>query len=148
MKSPALICVLLAAASCGQIPADPEGTLDRVRAERRFAVGMIASGGSPVGAGRQHLLLQRMAAATGAAPMLETGDTETLLARLEAGELDLVIGPLDPASPWATRVSLMPPLAEQVSRDGHVHLVAAARNGENAWIGLLHRQARLVAAAP
>ncbi len=148
MKSAWLICALLAAASCGPIPADPEGTLDRVTAERSFAVGMIASGDRPIGEGRQQLLLRRVAAATGARPKIEAGDTETLLGRLESGELDLVVGPLDPASPWAKRVSLMPPLAEQVSRDGHVHLVAAARNGENAWIGLLHREARFVAAAP
>jgi hypothetical protein len=30
--------------------------------------------------------------------------------------------------------------------EGHVHLVAAARHGENAWISLLHREAAKVAA--
>lgn len=46
------------------------------------------------------------------------------------------------------RVSILPPLGEQVGSDGHVHLAAAARNGENAWIALLHREARDVAAMP
>ena len=148
MKSALLIFATLLTASCDAVPSDPEGTLDRVRAERRFTVGLIASGHPRVGGDRQVLLLRRIAAATGARPAIEFGTTEALFGRLETGDLDLVLGELDPASPWAKRVSLLPPLAEQVDRDGHVHVAVAARNGENEWIGLLHRQARQVAAMP
>ena len=143
-----LILLPLAAIGCGGIPKDPENTLERIRAERTFSVGIIGSGGMPVGLDRQEALLQGLVAATGARPGVQAGASEPLLARLEAGELDLVMGSLAPQSPWAKRVTIIPPLAEEVTAEGHVHVVAIARNGENAWIALLYREAGKVAAAP
>lgn len=133
---------------CSEIPKDPEGTLDRIKAERAFRVGIIGSDGSPAGADRQRLMLQRVVQATGAAADIERGATEPLLTRLEEGELDFVLGEIAPASPWGKRVTILPPLGEEVTKDGHVHVVAIARNGENAWISLLYREARAVAARP
>jgi len=147
MKLAAFLCAALLAA-CGQIPKDPDGTLDRIMAERRFRVGLIATGHPPIGGDRTRLLLQRLAKDSGATPTFETGASERLLARLEEGALDLVIGELAPASPWASNVTLMPPLGEQVSSAGHVHLAVAARNGENAWIAFVQRRVRAVAAQP
>jgi len=144
MKMLPLLAVALCA-SCGQIPKDPERTLERVRAERRFKVGIIASG-EPVGADRQRLFLSRVSAATQARPAVETGAAEPLLGKLEEGELDLVVGPMAPHSPWSKLVTFLPPLGEQVTREGHIHLVAAARHGENAWITLLDAEATKVAA--
>ena len=141
-----LMTAALLIGGCGAIPQDPEGTLDRIKAERTFQVGMITSHGAPAGFDRQRLLLRRVARATGASPTLEQGAAEPLLMRLEEGQLDLVLGEVAPASPWGKRVTILPPLAEQVTRDGHVHVVAIARNGENAWISLLHREVRQVAA--
>lgn len=143
-----LMTAALLIGGCGPIPQDPEGTLDRIKAERTFRVGMIASHGASAGLDRQRLLLRRMALATGASPRVEQGPAEPLLMRLEEGELDLVLGEFAPASPWSKKVTIMPPLGEQVTRDGHVHVVAVARNGENAWISLLYREARRVAAQP
>lgn len=137
--------VLLACASCSDIPKDPERSLERIRAERSFRVGLIASG-APLGAERQRLFLNNVAASTGARPQMETGAAEPLLARLEEGALDLVIGPMTPKSPWEKQVTFLPLLGEQVSESGHVHLAAMARHGENAWITLLHREAGKVAA--
>lgn len=134
-------------AGCGAIPRDPDGTLERVRAERRFRVGLIAAP-ADVGGRRRDAFLRAVGAAAGAAPAVETGASEPLLDRLEAGELDLVVGELTPKTPWAKRVTLLPALDEQVGRRGHSHLAAAARNGENAWIALLHREATRVAAMP
>jgi hypothetical protein len=148
MKSIPLILATMFALGCSEIPKDPEGTLERVRAEQAFKVGLIASDRPPVGADRSRLLLERVSARTGAQPQFEKGASEPLLAKLEEGELDMVIGELAPASPWAKAVTLLTPLGEQVSRDGHVHLVVALRNGENAWIGLVDREARAVAAMP
>ena len=133
---------------CGPIPKDPEGTLNRIKAERTFRVGMIASHDTPAGVDRQRLMLRRVAHAAGASPSFEYGAAEPLLMKLEEGELDLILGGFAPASPWSKRVTILPPLAEQVTRDGHVHVVAVARNGENAWISLLYREARRVAARP
>lgn len=144
----ALASISLLVAACDSIPKDSEGTLDRIRAEGRFSVGIIASGQPAVGPARRRAMLRGVRAATDAEPVLEQGASESLLARLERGEIDLVVGELAPASPWGTRVTILPPLGEQVAADGHVHLVAAARNGENAWIALLHREARKVAGRP
>ena len=144
---PLLLSLVLALASCSDIPADPDGTLERVQRERTFRVGLVASGTDPLAADRQRLFLQRIALASGAVPVAEAGAMEPLLLKLEEGGLDLVIGHLAPDSPWAKRVTLLPPLHEEVSEAGHDHLIAAAKNGENAWIGLLHPAARAVRAA-
>ena len=84
----------------------------------------------------------RLSRATGARPALEAGAAEPLLTRLEEGGLDLVVGEFAEKSPWSTRVTFTDPIAVE----GPVMLAAAARNGENAWIGLVHREARAVAA--
>ena len=149
MKSAYLLTcfTLLLASACDSIPADPGGTLDRVRCDHVFRLGLIATD-QHIGAGREQAFLRRVAAETGAAPKVERGSLERLLTRLEADEIDLVVGEVAPDSPWAKRVSLLPPLGEQVSARGHVQLVPIARNGENAWIALLHRHAKAVAALP
>ena len=144
MKMLPLLALALCA-SCDGIPRDPDRTLDRVRAERQYRVGIIASG-KPIGADRQRLFLNRVSAAAQAQPALETGAAEPLLAKLEEGELDLVLGPMAPHSPWSKMVIFLPPLGEQVTREGHIHLVAAARHGENAWITLLDAEAAKVTA--
>ncbi|WP_324748738.1 hypothetical protein SH591_08410 [Sphingomonas sp. LY54] len=148
MKSPILILATMFALGCSEIPKDPEGTLDRVRVEGVFKVGLIASEQPPVGADRSRLLVERVGQQAEAEPQFEKGASEPLLAKLEEGKLDMVIGELAPASPWAKAVTLLTPLGEQVSQDGHVHLVVALRNGENAWIGLVDREVRAVAAMP
>lgn len=135
----------LAAAACADIPRDPDGTLERVHAERSFRVGYVASSGAGHEAARA--FLRRVADAASARPEIETGASEPLLARLAEGELDLVLGPFAPGTPWGKHVTLLAPFDEQVGRDGQVHYRAAARNGENAWIALLHRESRAVRAA-
>jgi len=148
MKSTLPILAMMFALGCSEIPKDPEGTLERVRAEGVFKVGLIASEQPPVGADRSRMLVERVGQRAKAEPQFEKGASEPLLAKLEEGELDMVIGELAPASPWAKAVTLLTPLGEQVSQDDHVHLVVALRNGENAWIGLVDREARAVAAIP
>lgn len=133
------IAAALLFAGCDSIPSDPDGTLDRVREERLFRVGLIASHSPPPGAAAD--LLQRLTRATGAKASLERGPAEALLTRLEEGELDLVLGEFAEKSPWAAQVTLSEPIAAT----GPVVLAAAARNGENAWIALIHREARAVA---
>ena len=128
---------------CDSIPRDPDGTLERVRGDGRFRVGLVA----PLGAGDAALarsFLGGVAAAASARPELERGAAEPLLKRLEGGELDLVIGALDAKSPWKTMVSFLPPLAERETAHGPIHLLAVAPNGENAWISLLDAEAREV----
>ena len=140
MNRTSLLAAALLVSACDAIPADPDGTLERVRGERRFKVGLIASHEPPPGAALD--LLRRVARATDARPAVEHGPAEALLTRLEEGSLDLVLGEFAEPSPWAAKVTLTEPIV----RDGPTMLAAAARNGENAWIALVHREARAAAA--
>lgn len=137
-----LLAAAFAIGGCDSIPSDPGGTADRVSAERRFRVGIVASPGIPLEPDRARSLLDRLSRATGARAALEPGAAEPLLTRLEEGGLDLVIGEFAEKSPWSTRVTFTEPIA----LDGPVMLAAAARNGENDWIRLVHREARAAAA--
>lgn len=141
---PGALLILVLLAGCGQFPKDPDGTLNRVRAEHVFRVGIVAPGPGPGTLGRQQTqaFLAGISAATGAKPSVSTGASEPLLAKLEDGKLDLVVGALDPASPWVKRVAMIPPLHERVSLGEHYLLTPMAKNGENAWIMLLEREAR------
>jgi hypothetical protein len=131
-----LLAAATALAGCGNLPRDPEGTLDRVRAEHRFAVGQVT--GARDGAGQA--VVARVAQATGATPALTTGQLEPLLLQLEEGRLDLVVGGrFDRKTPWSTRVTLTKPLS---AKDDAVREHLAMRNGENAWITLVERAAR------
>lgn len=134
-------CLLLTA--CGTMPRDPDGTLDRVRAERSFRVGVIAGGGAPAADAMQRAFIARLAASTGARPAFVAGAAEPLLLQLEAGELDLVVGALAADTPWIARVALLEPLAEPASGQAPANSVAA-RNGENAWIMQLEQDLRAV----
>lgn len=111
-----------------------------MRAERSFRIGLVAplSGNDP----KIEALLRRVARVSGARGRLESGDAEPLLNRLEEGELDIVIGRFEAASPWKRLVSFSPPLRVEKHGKTKFHLVAAMRNGENAWIGLVEREAR------
>jgi hypothetical protein len=136
----------LTLAACDRLPMDPDSTLDRVRSERRFRVGLIATGNAPIAAAEpQRRFLARVARTTGAQPQVETGASEPLLLDLEEGALDLVIGPLSSESPWVDRVALLEPLGAAPGRHKAV-VTPIARNGENRWIMLLEREARAVAA--
>lgn len=136
-----LLLVALLLAGCDAIPSDPDGTLERVRGERRFRVGLIASPVPPHD--RAAELLRRLSRATGAKAAVERGPAEALLTRLEEGSLDLVLGEFAEKSPWAAQVTLTEPIGPK----GRTILAAAARNGENAWIALVHREARAASAA-
>lgn len=144
MKWRLAFCATLTLAACGRLPMDADGTLDRVRSERSFRVGVIATGNAPIGAQRQRLFLARVARATGARPVIETGASEALLLDLEDGGLDLVIGPLSSESPWVERVALLEPLGAAPGPHKAV-VTPIARNGENRWITLLEHEARVVA---
>ncbi len=141
MNRTLILASALLAVGCDSIPADPHGTLERIRGERKFKVGLIASHIPPPSAAGD--LLRRLSLATGATAAVERGPAEALLTRLEEGDLDLVLGEFAEKSPWAAQVTLSEPIAGQ----GPVVLAAAARNGENAWIALVHREASAAASA-
>jgi hypothetical protein len=145
MKSLQLIaCLAALLAGCGSLPRDPDGTLQRVRFEHAFRVGIIADGGAPAGNAEMAAFLARVSRATGARPMVRRGASEALLLDLEAGGLDLVLGSLAPKSPWADEVAILRPIAEPVAPQ-HLVVTPIVRNGENRWIMLLEREADAVA---
>ncbi|HEX8578344.1 MAG TPA: hypothetical protein VF655_01960 [Allosphingosinicella sp.] len=146
MKWPLPLCVLaLLLSGCDNYPRDPEGTLQRVKSERVFRVGLVAPLGAETMEAEPRELLRRLSERSGASPRLEQGPAEPLLDRLQKGELDLVLGRFEKKSPWSTLVTFAPPLRVEKGGKTAIHLTAAMRNGENAWISLVEREARDVA---
>lgn len=137
--------LLLILAACDSLPQDPEGTLDRVRGKHEFRVGLIASGDRRPGDELERAFLGRVAAATGARPVISEDGAERLLPELEEGRLDLVIGAIGSETPWKNEVAVLRPFGTVAGKAGLL-LVPIARNGENQWIMLLEREARAVRA--
>jgi hypothetical protein len=128
---------VLALAGCADLPKDPEGTLERIRASGELRVGLIADPQPDGMAGRY---LARVAGATGARPAIVSGPSERLLTELEHGRLDLVLGELRPDTPWTSHVNIVLH-PDQPTNEPVLVTAAAARHGENAWIMLLEREA-------
>lgn len=109
-----LAAVVVAASTvsgCGvRIPSDPEGTLDRI-SEGELRVGASAHGtlvsvdGNDV-SGSLPELIEGFADEHGASITWTVDSEERLVDLLEDGDLDLAIGGMTDASPWADRVSL------------------------------------------
>ena len=144
MKRLLPLCLGLCVTGCGALPRDPEGTLERVRSERLFKVGIIADGGATAGDSETAAFLAAVSRATGARAAARQGAAEPLLLDLEDGKLDLVIGAISPKSPWASEVAILRPIAEPTAPQ-HLIVTPVARNGENKWIMLLEREADEVA---
>jgi hypothetical protein len=135
---------LLLLAACDPLPRDPAGSSERIRATHLLRVG-VAQGEPDFGRAAAARLLGRLARQTGARPHIRPGSTEPLLMALERGDLDLVLTPLDPKSPWMTRVSLSPPLAARGEGERRITYHAVLRNGENRWIMTVEQAARRAA---
>lgn len=124
---------LLLLAAC-DLPRDTEGTSERVVSvpgrQGDLRMGLV-SGSSP----RPDALVASIGIETRARVLIEEGASETLLARLEAGELDVVVGAFDARSPWNARVTFSKPL----TRKGVVETKAAVRSGEHRWAMLVDR---------
>jgi hypothetical protein len=139
----AALAAILVLGACGNYPRDPEDTLNLVRQNNTFRVGLIARGDAQ--SDKTNELIQRVAQATGARPVARSGDAEPLLLDLEEGKLDLVVGTFDEKTPWDTRVTVGPALERRLVGKTRQQLAPAMRNGENAWIALIERQVRDIA---
>ena len=144
MKAVLALALLLTCSSCGQFPRDADGTLDRIRTERTFKVGLIAPLPERGGSNEVQRFLAQVADATSARPDISTGDTEPLLKLLEDGKLDLVIGHFDKKSPWATMVEIGPALRIEKQGKAEIQLAPVMPIGENAWVALIEAKARNV----
>jgi polar amino acid transport system substrate-binding protein len=127
------VLIALLTTACG-LPRDADGTLTRVKG------GVLRVGVSEntpwttltngVPGGTEVQLVTALARDIGARASWRVGAESILLASLEKGELDLVIGGLTTASPWAGRVALTQPYEGGRSPS---HVMATAP-GENAWL--------------
>jgi hypothetical protein len=136
------LCFMGLLAACGTIPRDPDGTLDRIRTNHVFNVGVVDGGREQTA----RAILAELSRDTRARAAIRTGQLEPLLLALEEGRLDLVAGArLDPDSPWAKRVTLGSPLTRKDAAG--TQAFAITRNGENAWIILVGRAAKRVGTA-
>ena len=136
----ALLVPVLLLAGCGlQVPADPDGTLDRVSG------GTLHVGVSPhegwaeieggQGVGREAELVEAFATSIDAEVDWVEGGEEHLMASLQRGELDLVIGGLTDATPWSTHAAITRPYLETTDDAGAtVRHVMATPLGENAFL--------------
>lgn len=82
---------------------------------------------------RLEALLGRLAEQTGSQVSVTSGPAESLLMRLEAGELDLVVGEFDRKTPWSKRVTFSKLVASVDGPHGTEEVKAATRNGEHRW---------------
>ena len=93
--------------------------------------------------------MTRLEASTEAKPILQSGMLEPLLLDLEAGKLDAVVGGrFDEKTPWKARVSLGPPIRMIETSTGKTASHIVVRNGENAWIMMVQREAKAAGGRP
>ena len=105
--------VALVASACGDLPRDPEGTLDRVSGGT-MRVGITDSDpwaiydeGEPTGT--EVRILEAFAEEIDAEIEWRQGTEEDLMTALELRELDVVIGGLTSTNPWSAMVALTHP---------------------------------------
>lgn len=138
------VLAALGLAACADYPRDAEGTLDAIRERGTIRLGVSST------AATDRAVLERFVAslsqATEARMQTLAGPEEELLAKLEHGDLDLVAGQFVDDSPWLADTALIEPLTSRRAGDRKIGLALVARNGENAWIGLVERTVRDVRA--
>jgi ABC-type amino acid transport substrate-binding protein len=135
-----LAAALLLAGCSEPFPADPDGTLQRVTGDT-LRVGVTANvpwtatepGGPP--SGLEVDLATEFADTLDAGVELTVGSEEDLIGRLEAKELDLVVGGFTGTSPWSARAALTTPYTTVPDAQGkpEPHVMAAPL-GENAFL--------------
>lgn len=143
----ALAALLVALGACSAIPADPDDTLGRVTSET-LRVGVspnppwtdlpYGTDGEPEGTEAD--LVADFAASLDGEVQWVTGGEEALIAQLEAGELEVVIGGLTADSPWQEQAALTRAYTETRADTGErVQHVMATPIGENGFLVALER---------
>jgi polar amino acid transport system substrate-binding protein len=133
-------------AGCGvSIPADPEGTLERVTGGT-LRVGVspnppwteVTQDDDPTGT--EIGLVEEFAATLSAEVSWTVGGEEALIKAMEHGALDLVIGGLTADTPWVAHAAVTQPYGEATGPHGdRIELVMAAPPGENAYLLTLEK---------
>jgi ABC-type amino acid transport substrate-binding protein len=142
----AITIITMSISGCGvAMPADPDGTLDRVTG------GELRVGATPNGdrvtiersddpGGADVELVEAFAASIDAEIAWQVGSEEALVRNLESGRLDLVVGGITDETPWIDKAGVTRPFTEVTDSQGTTHrLVMLTPMGENAFIGALER---------
>lgn len=155
-KVAVLAALLMAMGACSAIPADPDGTLARVTGET-LRVGVspnppwtdlprgvqdqsTAGTDSAAPEGSEVELVAAFADFLDAEVRWVGGGEEELIAQLERGELEIVIGGLTARSPWQEQAALTTPYTETLDGAGdRVQHVMATPMGENAFLVTLEQ---------
>lgn len=138
-----ILAALLMLNGCGDVPRDPEGTVERVQKSKVLRVGVVSSGSAAPDA-MQRRFLGLIASETSSKPHFTTGSAELLLPELERGELDIVVGQFAVDTPWSKRVTIMPPARQRNGKDGEPTPAAVIRNGENDMVALIYKHAPIL----
>lgn len=139
------LLALVTLTGCGvTIPADPRGTLDRVQDLGVLHAGAthdppwVEVAGEQDPSGDEVDLVTEFAAEHGAMVEWRIGSEESLVAALERGELDVVVGGFTDATPWIDRAAKTVPYTESRGPDGRPQKhVMLARMGENRLLAAL-----------
>lgn len=131
------LALLAAASACDSIPKDAADTSERIETHGEVRTGIITNGGEDKA--QLRAFGAAVARSASAEPVYTEAGSEMLLAELEKGNVDIVVGHLAKSSPWAKMVSFTSPWeAERPPRDQEV-IRAAVRHGENRWLMQVER---------
>ncbi|MFJ4045686.1 transporter substrate-binding domain-containing protein [Microbacterium sp. NPDC089987] len=140
MAGAGALLLLVALTGCGiQMPADPHGSIDRIEGGTLRAGATeqppwvdVHDAGEPTGSEPE--LIEEFAAQMDARVEWTTGSEADLLAALERGELDLVVGGFLDDTPWTDRGAVTRPYTERSTKHGTQKHVMIVRMGENALL--------------
>ncbi|MDB4879480.1 MAG: ABC-type transporter, periplasmic subunit family 3 [Gemmatimonadetes bacterium] len=132
----AALGVLVALLAACDLPRDPAETLLRIQG-RTMRVGIAVNppwttDSAGAHGGVEPALVRELAHELKATVEWTSGGEGVLLPRLHTRDLDLVIGGLDAATPWAGKVGITRPY-HTVREPERRELVWAVAPGENAW---------------
>ncbi len=138
---PLAIGIVLGLAGCGlQVPADPNGTLERV------SDGTLRAGASPDRSlievrgdevsGAEADVVEAFASSLDARVEWTVGSEEQLVTGLEEGDLDLVVGGITDETPWIDRAGVTRGFADMPGADGR-NVVMLVPLGENRFLSTL-----------
>lgn len=132
--------VLATLVGCSAVPADAEGTTDRVSGGV-LRVGLthnppwVDATDPAVPLGTETELVEELAAALDAEPEWITGSEAALVTALHEGRLDLVAGGFTDDTPWSEQVAMTAPYAEERDGSGRTQKhVLLTRAGENRFL--------------
>nr|WP_272902265.1 transporter substrate-binding domain-containing protein [Brevibacterium daeguense] len=131
---------------CGvSIPADPQGTLERVSGgELRVGIShqppWTDITGSEAPSGIEVDLVEEFAGAIDAEVAWTPGGEEQLMMQLQEDQLDMIVGGFTDSSPWTSHAALTTPYVETKGLDGSTakHVMATVM-GENEFTTTLEQ---------